>query len=491
MKPVRLGRRTLLRGLAGTAIALPLLECMGPIRRAAAQQAPKRYCLTFGGFSLNVDGSPGAQTLVPDTVGPGYDVKHMLAPIQDYAASGGASLRDEITVVSGLSIPHASTPGTPGARAPGDSFHFHTNPMLCGLPQQGELDATATGPSSDQVVADALGMDSLFPSLTYRAQARFYNTGGGTFDVPHHRDTLSFRMGGGGATAVTAETSPKRAYDTLFTLFTPQDPVEAAARELELSKRRSVLDFVDRNMMGVLPRLSRHDRRRIEQHYDEIRALETLLASELDASNPACVLPPDPGADPAIAGDFSEPFAWNSNDGYSNEDARADLFNNLLRMALVCDLTRVATLMYTMFQSFMNTHPLIGASYNVHALNHNGLQSEHSEMVRWHVRKYAELVAMLRDTPEGDGSLLDSCALALLIEGGFRASDTTVPGGHSHTTENMVCLVSGGAGGLKRGHHIPAAGSHPVQVLLSLMKAVDAPSGSLGDISGTIDALFG
>ncbi|MDD9946031.1 MAG: DUF1552 domain-containing protein [Myxococcales bacterium] len=259
MKALRIPRRALLRGMAGTAVSLPLLECMLP-RAARAQQAPRRYCLTFGGFSLNVDGSPGAQALVPDRAGAGYDVKRMLDPIDDYPSSSGASLRDEITVVSGLSIPHAQRLGEPGARAPGDSFHFHTNPMLCGLPQQGELDATVTGPSSDQLVADAIGGDSLFSSLTYRAQARFYNTGGGTFDAPHHRDTMSFRMVSGSARAVTPETSPRAAYDSLFTLFTPTDPAQAAERARELAKRRSILDFVDRNINGLLPRLSSYDR---------------------------------------------------------------------------------------------------------------------------------------------------------------------------------------------------------------------------------------
>jgi hypothetical protein len=111
-------------------------------------------------------------------------------------------------------------------------------------------------------------------------------------------------------------------------------------------------------------------------------------------------------------------------------------------------------------------------------------------MVRWHIRKYAELIASLRDTAEGDGSLLDNCAIALLIEGGFRAGTTSVPGGNSHTTENMVCLVSGGAGGLVRGQHIDAAGAHPVNVLLTLMQAVGVPTGKLGDVSGTLPALF-
>ena len=51
MKPVRLRRRALLRGLGGTAIALPFLEAMLPKARAMAQPA-QRYVVTFMPFSL-------------------------------------------------------------------------------------------------------------------------------------------------------------------------------------------------------------------------------------------------------------------------------------------------------------------------------------------------------------------------------------------------------------------------------------------------------
>ena len=55
MKP--LSRRALLRGLAGTALALPLLEAMGS--RITTVTTPRRYVLVFGGFSLGTDGATG------------------------------------------------------------------------------------------------------------------------------------------------------------------------------------------------------------------------------------------------------------------------------------------------------------------------------------------------------------------------------------------------------------------------------------------------
>ena len=490
----RLPRRTLLRGAAGAAVGLPLLEAMLPTRNAEAADPPRRYFIGFGGFSLNVDNSPGAQALVPDTVGANWDVKEMLAPLNGYTDAGGNPVKDRITVVSGLDIPHASDPNAmpPGARYPGDSFHFHGNAMLCGLPQQGELDATITGMSSDQIVADAIGQTTLFESLAYRVQALFYNTGGGTFDKAFHRDTLSFDMQNGQVQPVTPRTSPKTAYESLFTSFTPDDPAEAAAKALELLKRKSILDHVDRTIGGLLPKLSQWDRERMERHYDEIRALEELLEAEGPTQNGACQLLPHPGDDPPLGGEFGQPFGWNVNDGYSDEESRARVFTRLMHMAFVCDLTRVGTLMYTMFQSFMNAHPLVGASYNVHALNHLGQQADHTKMVQWHMDHFGELVALLRDTPEAGGSLLDSCAMTFLIEGGFRSGTSGVPGGQSHTTENMACLVAGGAGGLRQGEHVVApSGAHPANVLVTLMNAVGVGATALGDVQGTIPGLLG
>ncbi len=487
-----ISRRTMLRGLAGTAIALPLLECMWDSRTASAGESAKRYLLTFGGFSLNkgLNGTPLPQAFRPDAFGPGYDLKTAVQPLAGYADGSGKPVRDVVTLVSGLDIPHASDVNNipPGARYIGDSFHFHSGPLLCGTKQIHELNAEVTGPSSDQLVANLIGNSNTFKSLTYRAQASFYNPGSGNF----HRDTMSFAKNGSQISAIAPQISPKQAYDQLFTGFTPDDPAEAAKKALELSKRKSVLDLVDRNMSGLMPRLGAYDRERMERHYDEIRAIEKLLdAAPVDQIG-ACELLEDPGADPPVGGDFPSPFGgYQSNLGYSNEDLRADTFNKLVHMAFVCDLTRVTTLMYTMFQSFMNIQPLTGAAFNQHAMNHNGTQAQLDATIAWHVDKFAQLVAMLRDTPEGGGSVLDSCALAFIPEGGFRTSSANIPGGVSHNTENMCILVAGGAGGLVQGQHIqaPASANHPANLLLTLMEAVGAPSASLGDISGTIPAL--
>ncbi len=491
----RLARRTFLRGLGGTAIALPLLEIM-TARASRAGRAgpgldadgmPLRYLVCFGGFSLGTDGDTDPNTFVPTATGPAYDLPSGLLPLAD--------VQDHVSVVSGLRIPAPSSgiEAPPGGRAGGDSFHFHTNPLLTGMRQIGGVFSTAvSGPSSDQIVADAIGGDTFFPSLTYRAQALYYSLGGNfVVDNPFNRDSLGYRAQGDGFAAIAPYVSPRQAYDALFTHFVPDDPAAAAKHTLELATRTSVLDRVDRRIGGLLPRLSHADRMRLEQHFDEIRALEERLAAPPTAETATCKLLPDPGADPALGGQFEDPGGYDINGGYSGEDERAALFADLVHMAFTCDLSRSATLMFTMLQSFMNVQPIGGYAEQAHNLNHGGPKEAHTSFIAWHVGHFARLVAKLRDTPELGGSVLDRCALVFLAEGGFGGDPFFGDEWSSHTTENMACLLAGGAGGLVRGEHVvaPSDRNHPGNVLVTAMQAVGVQTESLGEVQGAIAEL--
>jgi hypothetical protein len=126
-----------------------------------------------------------------------------------------------------------------------------------------------------------------------------------------------------------------------------------------------------------------------------------------------------------------------------------------------------------------------------HNLNHGGPKEAHTQIIAWHTGQFARLVGKLRDTPEQGGSVLDRCALAFLIEGGFGGDPFFGDQWSSHTTENMACLVAGGAGRLVRGEHIvaPDGQNHPANVLVTMMNAVGVPTETLGEVSGEIAAL--
>jgi hypothetical protein len=99
----------------------------------------------------------------------------------------------------------------------------------------------------------------------------------------------------------------------------------------------------------------------------------------------------------------------------------------------------------------------------------------------------------LSDTPDLDGrTLIDNTAVVLVFEGGHGYDPATGNNGSPHSTENMVVLVGGHAGGLNQsgGRHVRAPNRHPVEVVNTAMAAVGV-DGGLGEVEGQIDALFG
>jgi hypothetical protein len=173
--------------------------------------------------------------------------------------------------------------------------------------------------------------------------------------------------------------------------------------------------------------------------------------------------------------------------GYTDERKRGQLFASLIHMAFTCDLTRVASNLITYAQCCVNAMPLLGVEkvVDLHEMGHGGATPEQTaDCAAWHAQQLGDLVALLKNTPEGDGTVLDNCALALVFEGGDE-------GGDPHTGNNMRALVAGGAGGLKRGHHVAAPNNpHPVNVLISCMQAVGVQADKLGEVTGNVPALF-
>ncbi|MCB9664653.1 MAG: DUF1552 domain-containing protein [Alphaproteobacteria bacterium] len=459
----RLSRRALLRGLGGTALALPWLEAMAA--PGASSGPPLRYVLGFGGFSLCADVGLEPMLLRPTDLGNGTYAMHTVArSLQDLAP--------HVSWVTGLRIPEAGSDGVvpPGGRRHGaESFHFHQNPLLAGIRQQGDDHQTrVTGPSTDQIVADHLG-STTFRSLQLRGQVERY-----AHDATPEQGILSYRKAGDGVAPLTPQTSPQRLFEALTGAFLPSDPSAAAVRQAEIARRRSVLDLVDREMGGVVARLSTLDRQRLEQHWQELRELETRLSQPAAEEGGACVAPQGWSSDPA------------GGDGglkYAGEHLRLQRFAELLRFAFACDLTRVATVQQTFFAPMISASPMNASSREVHLVIHQGPAGYMAPIAQWHLDLWGHLLRQLRDTPEGDGSLLDHTAALYVIEGGY-GLDTGGDKTSSHKTEEMMMLVAGRAGGMRPGRHLRALDLHPVQVMIGAMQRVGVPVDAHGQVEG-------
>ncbi len=160
--------------------------------------------------------------------------------------------------------------------------------------------------------------------------------------------------------------SPTLAFSSLFSNFTPTNPASVKAAQAALAQRKSVLDLVDWNATQSLAALGASDKLRLQAHLDQIRALETSIAS-MPVPMGSCVKPGTPPADPAIGS------------GYSNEEQRAQTMVGLLAMALACDLTRSVTFQLTQWKCYMGMAGIDGKNTDMHSMTHapddNGTQS--------------------------------------------------------------------------------------------------------------------
>jgi hypothetical protein len=489
-KRFALSRRAVLQGAGKIAIALPWLEQMVEGQALAQTTAiPKRFVVVFDGQSLGAGGDPLHNDFVPNTIGRNYDLKSALAPL------GTLGVRDQVSVVSGLRIPTASENGgtVPAAGRPNDFHVSSLSPLLSGV-RSGSSTASM-GVTSDQLLVPLLAGNTKLSSFVCRAQAEWYLS----VSAPYGRDMISYKKDGTGKLVpIPPQTSPQQAFQQLFGNFTPAgvDAATAAAIDRQHRARKSILDLVRGDTERLTNQLGTADRTRLSRHLDELRDLERRVNAIAPPAVGECKVPPNPGQDPALGGnqgtDGSGNNTYSQNLGYSGEEERARAFVDLIHMALVCDLTRVASFQITMFQSHLSMFNITGQATDCHELSHGGVPGGTmavSKGIAWHVKHFATLVSKLKGTPEGTGSVLDNTALVFLLEGGHGFDAGTGENNSSHSTENMACLIAGGVGGLKPGQHVVAAGKHPANVLITAMKAVGYSQTTLGEVSGDIPAL--
>ena len=136
------------------------------------------------------------------------------------------------------------------------------------------------------------------------------------------------------------------------------------------------------------------------------------------------------------------------------------------------------------------------ARADLHELGHNGDSDNRGQfhvslMLQWHLSHYAYLIEKMRDTPEGDGNLLDNSVIVFTPEAGhgIQLNDASSMW-QTHSVEDMVLFVAGRAGGLDPGRHI-RVDDHPATVLVSAMQAAGYQGDSLGEVTGNVPALFG
>lgn len=450
-------RRGFLRGLAGASLALPFLESLRPRIAHANTGAPLRYVVIVGGLEQKY--------AIPSGTGSGYTMPDALASLE--------AVRDQITLVSGIEVPTpngGNAPVPPAGR--GHSLHGDIMPPLF-TGYRTPTHAVYEHATSDQVVAPVLASDTPFESLQFRAQPHNYKgSNGGTGGV------ISARANG---SAMTPQTSPRLAWEQLTLGITPDDPSAAAEQMRRIARHKSVLDLVLDHGHHVQSRVSQADSVRMEQYFDDLRDLERRI-EQLGGGSAGgnCIPLPDPGPDPAQI-DYPSPEHPGTT-GYSNEDLRAEIFVDLIHMALACDLSRVASFQSTIEQCFMSTAPLWDVELEVHDVTHVDFPNRAevwSSILSWQASFFARLVSRLAETDEGGAPMLDNTVVVY----------TNTGGQSGHGSHDMTMAIAGRPEVLRRGEHIRVPGTLPGHVFQAAMQAVGVHE-DFGELPGVVSELL-
>jgi hypothetical protein len=128
----------------------------------------------------------------------------------------------------------------------------------------------------------------------------------------------------------------------------------------------------------------------------------------------------------------------------------------------------------------------IGISDGHHSVTHHQNDPEKiaktMKIDQLHVQMLAYLLDRLKNTPDGDGSLLDH---SMILFG------SSISDGNAHTHHDLpLVLAGGGSGKIKGGRHIRYAPETPMNnLLLTMLDKAGVPTETLGDSTGKLEHL--
>jgi hypothetical protein len=433
-----LSRRTVLKGV-GVTLALPLLEAMVPVRSALARSAAGKVRLACIEM---VHGSAGATAYGAS--------KHMWSPAAlgrdfDLAPSSLAPLdpiREHITIVSNTDVRNAEAFTAP--EIGGDHFRSSAVFLTQSHPRQTKGSNVFSGTSLDQYYAQRFGQETAIPSLQLCIES-VDQAGGCSYGYSCvYTDTISWASA---TQPLPMIRDPRTAFDQLFGVGAT--PEERAARRLE---DRSILDTISAAVARLRRDLGAGDRARLSAYLDDVREVERRI-QKVEAQNISGEPRELPGAPVGVPDSFSE---------------HVKLMFDLQVLAFAADTTRVFSFKLGRDAS-SRSYPESGVKTGFHPASHHQEREERitefAKINRYHVSLVPYFIEKLKNTPDGERSLLDN---TLVLYGS--------PMGNSNVHNHKRCplFLAGHAGGrLRGGLHLKAPDGTPMaNVMLTLLHAL-------------------
>ncbi len=445
-----LSRRTVLRGVGAT-IALPFLESMVPAGKAwaAPKSDPSRLvCIEM------VHGAAGSTKIgieknlwSPALEGNEFDLSPTsLISLEPY--------RDYLTIVSNTDVRMAEAFTLP--EIGGDHFRSSAVFLTQAHPKQTQGSDVRAGTSVDQLYAQKFGQDTPMPSMQLSIE-NVDQAGGCTYNYSCvYTDSISWASP---TDPLPMIRNPRIVFDQLFGAgATPEERSERRKTD------RSILDWITDEVARMKKTLGPSDRSRLDDYLDNVREIERRIQKieERNASGESRELP---NAPIGVPDSFEE---------------HVKLMFDLQAAAFMSDTTRVFAFKLGRDGSG-RAYPESGVNTGFHPASHHRDQEktvlDFAKINTYHVSMVPHFLETLKNTPDGEGNLLDN---TLIVYGS--------PMGNSNVHNHKRCplfLAGHGRNQFKGNLHIKEADGTPMaNTMLTVMRRLGLEMDSFGDSTG-------
>lgn len=239
--------------------------------------------------------------------------------------------------------------------------------------------------------------------------------------VPIYRDKpITYDLTG---IPVMPEMNPMAAFSSLFGAENNNNYVN--------QRRQNTVGALATELSALRSRLGNHEKTKLDMHLDSLRELEKKLGAATTGGCPAWNFNPT-NFKVTRTQIWLQPEYLDGN----NVSVVSDLQMDIAVHALACDLTRVVTLVWN-----NSVNDLVIKEAGVYKTCHHASHEGGADFVKikaWYTNKLAQLIEHLRNTPDGNGTLLDNTAI-------FVGSDLAHGAWHNHAS--MPFILAGGAAG--------------------------------------------
>lgn len=452
-KSWHLNRRDFLRG-GGAALGLPFLAGMGQALGASASGGtaglPKRMLVSYFAYGAYMPHGPSG---IPS----GNKEHHEWSwwpcsqpgPLTfNKSAAPFAPFKDQVSYLRGLD--HKGGWAL-GGHSSGDVFA--TGADMAGT-------ETTNNISIDQLAAKHMGHHTRYSSLVL-------GTEGGTGTYGGSK-TLSHR---GPGSPVPSLHRPQEIFNTLFEPYTGKGVEEVRAN---LKRDASILDLLMDDSKSLNRKLGREDQEKMEEYLDSVRAIEQRVERTSKWTHT-----PIPKVDPK---------GLNLDVSHKDPQEYLRCMYDLVYLAFQTDSTRFASLMLESEHSsgtelWNYANYALGYKGATHDIAHKRPDDYSGQWDRWRAEQHAYFLQRLKDTPEGEGTMLDR---TVVLWGSAHPHA-------SHSTKNYPIQVAGGNHlGFKHGNLHAFEGERKVplaNLFVSMLNAVEVKVDSFADSTGPMNEL--